>query len=110
MAGAPPLPAGGQGVSRHCGGGVRSYGTVVQACATWLVHHPYLLGDKECLATVVEVAELGVSGSKSQQKASDPPVMKVGLGCYLFLNFVPKGIARKQCCRFGSGIRCLFDP
>ena len=51
--------------------------SVVQACATWLVHHPYLLGDKECLATVVEVAELGVSGSKSQQKASDPPVMKV---------------------------------
>jgi hypothetical protein len=48
-----------------------------QACATWLVHHPYLLADKECLATVVEVAELGVSGSKSQQKASDPPVMKV---------------------------------
>jgi hypothetical protein len=36
---------------------------VVQACATWLVHHPYLLGDKECLATVVEVAELGVSGT-----------------------------------------------
>jgi hypothetical protein len=35
----------------------------VQACATWLVHHPYLLGDKECLATVVEVAELGVSGT-----------------------------------------------
>jgi hypothetical protein len=78
MAGAPPLPAGGQGVSRHCGGGGRSDVTVVQACATWLVHHPYLLGDKECLATVVEVAELGVSGSKSQQKASDPPVMKVG--------------------------------
>ncbi len=24
---------------------------------------PLLLGDKECLATVVEVAELGVSGS-----------------------------------------------
>jgi hypothetical protein len=58
---------------------------VVQACATWLVHHPYLLGDKECLATVVEVAELGVSGSKSQQKASDPPVMKVGHICSLFL-------------------------
>ncbi len=84
--------------------------TVVQACATWLVHHPYLLGDKECLATVVEVAELGVSGSKSQQKASDPPVMKVGYFCCLFLNFVTKGIDRKQCCGSGSGIRCLFDP
>jgi hypothetical protein len=41
----------------------RSDVNVVQACATWLVHHPYLLGDKECLATVVEVAELGVSGT-----------------------------------------------
>jgi hypothetical protein len=63
---------------------------VVQACATWLVHHPYLLGDKECLATVVEVAELGVSGSKSQQKASDPPVMKVDLSALYFHNSMPE--------------------
>jgi len=47
-----------------------------QTCVTWLVHHPYLLGDKECLATVVEVAELGISGTKSQNRASDIPVMK----------------------------------
>jgi len=47
-----------------------------QTCVTWLVHHPYLLGDKECLATVVEVAELGISGTKSQNRASDVPVMK----------------------------------
>ena len=47
-----------------------------QTCITWLVHHPYLLGDKECLATVVEVAELGISGTKSQNRASDIPVMK----------------------------------
>jgi hypothetical protein len=33
-------------------------GNVVQACATWLVHHPYLLGDKECLAPVVEVVDM----------------------------------------------------
>jgi len=47
-----------------------------QACVTWLVHHPYLLGDKECLATVVEVTELGISGSKSHGKASIPAVVK----------------------------------
>ena len=31
-----------------------------QTCTTWLLHHPYLLQDKECLATVAEVAELGI--------------------------------------------------
>ena len=48
----------------------------MQTCVTWLVHHPYLLSDKECLSTVVEVAELGVSGSKSQHRATDVPIMK----------------------------------
>ena len=43
-----------------------------QTSTTWLVHHPYLLQDKECLDTVLEVAELGISGSKS----SNPRVMK----------------------------------
>ena len=43
---------------------------------TWLVYHPYLLNDRECLPTVLEVAELGISGTKSQNKASDTPVMK----------------------------------
>ena len=47
-----------------------------QTLVTWLVHHPYLLGDKECLPTVLEVAELGISGSKSQNKASDVPLLK----------------------------------
>ena len=47
-----------------------------QALVTWLVHHPYLLQDKECLPTVLEVAELGISGTKSQNKASDPAVVK----------------------------------
>ena len=47
-----------------------------QTLVIWLVHHPYLLADRECLATVVEVAELGISGSKSQPRASDSPVMK----------------------------------
>lgn len=36
-------------------------------CASiWLVAHPYLLQDEECLGTVLEVIELGISGSKSQ--------------------------------------------
>ena len=34
-------------------------------CRTWMLHHPYLLQDKECIATVMEVVELGISGSKS---------------------------------------------
>ena len=47
-----------------------------QTLVTWLLHHPYLLGDKECLPTVLEVAELGISGTKSQNKASDVPLLK----------------------------------
>jgi hypothetical protein len=35
-----------------------------------------LLHDKESLATVMEVVELGISGSKSQSRASDPPIFK----------------------------------
>ena len=36
-------------------------------CASvWLVAHPYLLNDQDCLETVLEVIELGISGSKSQ--------------------------------------------
>lgn len=34
--------------------------------ATWLAEHPYLLRDKEGLTTVLEVVELGISGTKSQ--------------------------------------------
>ena len=40
------------------------------------MHHPYLLQDKECLATVLEVIELGISGTKSQGKPSEAPVLK----------------------------------
>ena len=36
-------------------------------CLTlWLVEHSRLLYDKECLQNVLEVVELGISGSKSQ--------------------------------------------
>ncbi|XP_069947395.1 ral GTPase-activating protein subunit beta isoform X3 [Cherax quadricarinatus] len=55
------------------------HSTIVAAfhCASvWLVAHPYLLQDKECLSTVLEVVELGISGSKSQVKSSDAPRLK----------------------------------
>ena len=32
-------------------------------CKTWLLHHPYLLQDKECISTVLEVIEFGISGN-----------------------------------------------
>ncbi|XP_068208219.1 ral GTPase-activating protein subunit beta isoform X4 [Palaemon carinicauda] len=55
------------------------HSTIVAAfhCASvWLVAHPYLLHDKECLGTILEVIELGISGSKSQVKSSDAPRLK----------------------------------
>lgn len=36
-----------------------------QCAAVWLVAHPYLLDDKDFLNTVIEVIELGISGTKS---------------------------------------------
>ncbi|XP_021703987.1 ral GTPase-activating protein subunit beta isoform X5 [Aedes aegypti] len=43
-----------------------------QCTSSWLMHHPYLLQDKECLTTVLEVVELGISGSKSVGKPGEP--------------------------------------
>jgi len=40
------------------------------------MQHPYLLQDKDCLQTVLEVVELGISGTKSQSKAGDLPKFK----------------------------------
>ncbi len=37
-----------------------------QSLKLWLVEHDYLMLDKECLHCVLEVVELGISGSKSQ--------------------------------------------
>lgn len=37
-----------------------------QCAAHWLIYHPSLLKDKECLNTLLEVVELGISGTKSQ--------------------------------------------
>ena len=36
------------------------------------MNHPYLLQDKECLTIVLEVVELGISGSKSVGKPGEP--------------------------------------
>ncbi len=45
------------------------HSTIVAAfncCAAWLLAHPYLTADAECLHTILQVIELGISGSKSQ--------------------------------------------
>ncbi|CAN7993650.1 unnamed protein product [Ixodes hexagonus] len=55
-----------------------------QCLTTWLMAHPLLLQDKECVHYVLEVVELGISGSKSQAggstactpKVSDVPLLK----------------------------------
>ncbi|XP_077531546.1 ral GTPase-activating protein subunit beta isoform X2 [Haemaphysalis longicornis] len=55
------------------------HSTIVAAfqCLTaWLVAHPLLLQDKESVHHVLEVVELGISGSKSQPKVSDVPQLK----------------------------------
>ncbi|XP_065334606.1 ral GTPase-activating protein subunit beta isoform X7 [Cloeon dipterum] len=44
--------------------------------STWLVHHPDLLKEKENVMTVMEVVELGISGSKSQGKPGEPLKIK----------------------------------
>lgn len=55
------------------------HSTIVAAfhcCSVWLLQHPYLLRDKDCLQTVLEVVELGVSGTKSIGKPSENVKMK----------------------------------
>lgn len=47
-----------------------------QCVSAWLMQHPYLLQDKECLNTVLEVVELGISGTKSIGKPSEPVKLK----------------------------------
>ncbi|XP_012944892.1 ral GTPase-activating protein subunit beta isoform X2 [Aplysia californica] len=43
----------------------------------WLVEHCSLLYDRECLHQVLEVVELGISGSKSQTKTQEMQTVKV---------------------------------
>ncbi|XP_037051456.1 ral GTPase-activating protein subunit beta isoform X10 [Bradysia coprophila] len=47
-----------------------------QCASAWLMQHPYLLQDKDCLTTVLEVVELGISGSKSAAKPGEPVKLK----------------------------------
>lgn len=47
-----------------------------QCCSIWLLQHSYLLRDKDCLTTVLEVAELGVSGTKSVGKPGEKIKLK----------------------------------
>ncbi|XP_055376410.1 ral GTPase-activating protein subunit beta isoform X10 [Condylostylus longicornis] len=47
-----------------------------QCTSAWLMQHPYLLQDKDCLNIVLEVVELGISGSKSIGKMGDTPKFK----------------------------------
>lgn len=47
-----------------------------QCASAWLMQHPYLLQDKDCLTTVLEVVELGISGTKSAGKPGEPVKLK----------------------------------
>ncbi|KAJ6629279.1 Ral GTPase-activating protein subunit beta [Pseudolycoriella hygida] len=47
-----------------------------QCASAWLMQHPYLLQDKDCLTTILEVVELGISGSKSAGKPGEPTKLK----------------------------------
>lgn len=47
-----------------------------QCTSAWLMQNPYLLQDKDCLTTVLEVVELGISGSKSVGKPGEPIKLK----------------------------------
>uniref|UniRef100_A0A146LGW4 Ral GTPase-activating protein subunit beta n=1 Tax=Lygus hesperus TaxID=30085 RepID=A0A146LGW4_LYGHE len=44
------------------------------AVSTWIMARPDLLMNKHCLHNVLEVIELGISGSKSQGKRRDEPI------------------------------------
>lgn len=45
-----------------------------QCLSVWFYNHPYLLSDKNCVDTVLEVIELGVSGQKSKSMSINPAV------------------------------------
>jgi len=37
-----------------------------QCLTVWLIEHDYLMHDSDCLQIVLQVVELGISGSRSQ--------------------------------------------
>ena len=45
-------------------------------CHVLLINFPFLLDDKDCITSVLEITELAISGSKSKIKSSDPPSYK----------------------------------
>lgn len=47
-----------------------------QCTSAWLMQHPYLLQDQDCFKTVIEVIELGISGTKSIGKPGEPVKFK----------------------------------
>lgn len=42
-----------------------------QCLSVWISNHPYLLNDEDCVNTLMEVIELGVSGQKSKTSNAD---------------------------------------
>lgn len=65
------------------------HSTIVAAfncCASWLFAHPYLATDSECMNLILQVIELGISGSKSQVRKkiyiyiikTNKPILKNG--------------------------------
>ncbi|XP_028026562.1 ral GTPase-activating protein subunit beta isoform X3 [Bombyx mandarina] len=69
-------------ISVQCGRPPQAHSRDLHSCvvaaygclSAWLC--PALLADPDCLATLMEVVELGISGTKSQAKPGDPPMMK----------------------------------
>jgi len=45
-----------------------------QCLTVWLIEHDYLMHDSDCLQTVLQVVELGISGSRSQVNISTCPL------------------------------------
>lgn len=70
------------------------HSTIVAAfrcLSLWLVEHSRLLYDKECLHVVLEVVELGISGSKSQVTLTIQLTMEiVAVMCAIRLGFSVK--------------------
>ena len=50
-----------------------------QCLTQWLVGHEYLMMDKDCLYGVLEVVELGISGTKSQVGGCVPKGCECGV-------------------------------
>ena len=74
-------------------------------CKTWLLHHPYLLQDKECISTVLEVIEFGISGNTCNMSSlkSKFGLSKIVVIDYCHVNCTLFLIIHK---RFQGGVVC----